>query len=178
MFAITAFVVRTYHWKVPLLDDDWFAKGETAFADGRLITAVADCRNALVYSPHNSNFQFHLARALAATGQTEETRSYLLNLLPESPGSRGINLELAEIAAWNGEMTEALRYYHSAVYGVRESDPLAMRWLVRHDLCGFLLDRGATAEAQPEVIALAQDAPAGDVVRQKDTGAFLLRANL
>jgi hypothetical protein len=63
MFAITAFVVRTYHRKVHVLADEWFTEGETAFADGKVIAAVADYRNALIYSPNNSNFQFHLARA-------------------------------------------------------------------------------------------------------------------
>jgi len=49
---------------------------------------------------------------------------------------------------------------------------------VRKELCQFLIDRGDIADAQPEVLALAQEAPAGDLERGKESGAFLLRTGL
>jgi tetratricopeptide (TPR) repeat protein len=176
MFSVTAVVSRLYHKKIHTLADQWFAQGETAFHAGDDKSAVSDYRNALVYSPNNSIFQLHLARALAAAGRLDEARSYLINLLAESPGNGEINLDLARISAREGAWLEAVRYYHSAIYGVWDVDPLVRRWNVRKELCGFLLDRGDVADAQPEVLALAQEVPSGDLERQKEAGDLLLRA--
>jgi tetratricopeptide (TPR) repeat protein len=137
--------------------------------------ALTDYRNALAYNPTNPLFQFHLARALAAAGRDDEARSYLLNLLSESPGSGEINLELARIAARNNTMADAMRYYQGAIYAEWASDPIAMRWQVRRELCETLLNRGQVKQAAPEVIALAQNTPADDAVRLTIVAQLLLR---
>jgi tetratricopeptide (TPR) repeat protein len=178
MFIVTGVVTRAYHKRIHTLADHWFAEGEQSYQAGDTAAAVASFRNALVYSPDKPEFQFHLAQALDALGNYGEAQSYLLNLLAESPGSGDINLALARIAAHNGSITDAMRYYSSAIYGVWDKDPLATRWDVRFELCKYLLDQNATTEAQPELIALAQETPSGDREREKKAGALLLRANL
>jgi tetratricopeptide (TPR) repeat protein len=177
-FAFTAFLSRMYHHKTHELADEWFAKGEESFQSHDIAAALTDYRNALVYSPDNTKFQFHLAQALAADGRGDEARSYLLNLLSESPGSGEINLELARIAARQGAMPEALRYYHGAIYGVWDTDPIAERWRVRRELCEFLLDRGAANQAVAEIIQLADNTPPEDLDRQKIAANLLSRAQL
>jgi len=175
MFSVTALVSRLYHMKIHTLADQWYAQGDAAFHAGDAKTAIVDYRNALVYSPNNSVFQLHLAQALVSAARFEEARSYLVNLLAESPGSGEINLELARISARQRAWLDAVRYYHSAIYGVWDADPLVQRWNVRKELCRFLLDRGDVAGAQPEVLALAQEVPPGDIQRQKEAAALLLR---
>ncbi|HTS13994.1 MAG TPA: tetratricopeptide repeat protein [Candidatus Limnocylindrales bacterium] len=177
--ALTAFISRLYHKDVHVLADQWFAKGESEFASGKIKNAVVDYQNALVYSPGNSSFQFHLAQALLADGEGEKARVYLLNMLSESPGSGQINLALARIAASKKATTQdAIRYYNAAIYGVWEEDPIVMRWDVRRELCDYLLTHGMISQAEPEIIALAQEVPSGDVVRQKTAAALLLREGL
>lgn len=178
LFTVTALVTRLYHKKVHTLGDTWFAKGESTFQSGNAALALVDYRNALVYSPNNPLFQLHLAQALAAANREEEASTYLVNLLAESPGSGEINLELARISAHRNEFLSAVRYYHSAIYGVWETDPLVKRWNVRRELCEYLLHRGDVTDMQPEVIGLAQEVPSGDLKRQKEAGAYLLRAEL
>ncbi|HXW55152.1 MAG TPA: tetratricopeptide repeat protein [Candidatus Cybelea sp.] len=180
--ALTAFVSRMYHKDIHVLADQWFAKGEASFRAGRPGDAAKDYRNALVFSPGNPVFQLHLAQALIAAGEYEQARSYLLNLLAESPGSGEINLALARIAARDarhGEsVQDALRCYYGAIYGVWNSDPLARRWDVRRELCEYLLGRRMLNQAQPEIMALAQDVPPGDTKLQKQAAALLLRVSL
>lgn len=178
LFSVTALVARLYHKKIHTLADQWFAQGEAAFRAGEVSGALSDYRNALFYSPNNPIFQLHLAQALAASARLDEAKSYLINLLAESPGSGEINLELARISARKAETLDAVRYYHSALYGVWDIDPLTRRWHVRRELCEYLLGRGDVSDAQPEIIALAQEVPAGDLGRQKDAGALLVRASL
>ncbi|MGD0427229.1 MAG: tetratricopeptide repeat protein [Candidatus Acidiferrales bacterium] len=175
LLALTALLSRMYHKKIHTLADAMFAQGEADEQAGQVKLALADYRNALAYNPSNPPFQFHLAKALAAAGRGEEARSYLLNLLSESPGSGEVNLELARIAAHNNSMADAMRYYQGAVYGEWASDPIGMRWQVRRELCEFLLSRGAMKQAAPEVIALEENTPAGDVARLKVVAQLLLR---
>jgi tetratricopeptide (TPR) repeat protein len=179
LLTLTAFISRMYHKEVHVLADQWFARGEAHFQVGDAADAVKDYRNALVYSPGNPVFQLHLAQALIAAGKDAEARSYLLNLLTEFPGSGEINLELARIAAREkGSMQDALRYYYAAMYGVWDSNPIQMRWDVHRELCEYLLVLGNANRAEPEIIALAQDVPPGDIARQKEAAALLLRAKL
>jgi Flp pilus assembly protein TadD len=176
LLAFTAFISRMFHKKVHTLADDWFAEGENDVQRGDAVHAVVDYRNALVYSPGNPVFQLHLAQSLMTAGRAKEAESYLLSLLTESPADGEINLELAR--ATTDSMPDALRYYHGAIYGVWQRDPIVMRWNARRELCEYLLARSTVAQAQPEIIALAQDVPAGDVDRQKAAAALLLRGNL
>jgi tetratricopeptide (TPR) repeat protein len=185
LLALTALLSRMYHKKIHTLADAMFAQGgadeqaattlEGQAKAAQLKAALADYRNALAYNPSNPIFQLHLAKALAAAGRGEEARSYLLNLLSESPGSGEVNLELARIAAHNSSMADAMRYYQGAIYGEWDSDPIAMRWQVRRELCEFLLSRGAVKQAAPEVIALQENTPAGDLARLKIVAQLLLR---
>jgi tetratricopeptide (TPR) repeat protein len=169
-----------YHRKYHVLGDEWFARGDQDFHSGDAAAALSDYRNALLYSPGNSNFQFHLAKALAATGRNDEARAYLVTLLSDSPGSGEINLELARIAAHDGPkmMPDALRYYHAAIYGVWDTDPIAMRWQVRKELCDYLLDNNATNQAESEIIALADNTSPEDFGGLETVGNLLLRARM
>ena len=175
LLALTALFSRMYHKKIHTLADAMFAQGEADEQAGQVKAALTDYRNALAYNPSNPLFQLHLAKALAAAERGEEARSYLLNLLSESPGSGEVNLELARIAAHNSSLADAMRYYQGAIYGEWHSDPIAMRWQVRRELCDFLLSRGAVKQAAPEVIALQENTPAGDPARLKIVAQLLLR---
>ncbi|HEY0704122.1 MAG TPA: tetratricopeptide repeat protein [Candidatus Acidoferrales bacterium] len=170
----TAFVTRMYHKKVHTLADDYFSYGEERFQAGDTAAALTDYQNALVYSPNNTKFQFHLAEALAAAGRYDQARPYLLALLSEAPGSGEVNLQLARIAAHNGAMSDALRYYQGAIYGEWPDDSVAMRWHIRHALCEYLIAKKAIGQATPAVIDLAENTPDGDVGKQKIVGQLLL----
>lgn len=178
LFSLTAVVTRLYHNKIQSLAGQWFGAGEASSQSHNVTAALVDYRNALVYSPDNLLYQFHLARALASAGHGDEARSYLINLLAESPGSGDINLELARIAVQQNQKGDALLYYHSAIYGVWDQDPLQQRWNVRRELCEYLLKLGDVNDAQPDLIALAQEVPPGDTQRQKEAASLLLRAGL
>jgi tetratricopeptide (TPR) repeat protein len=176
----TAFASRMYHKKYHVLGDEWFARGEQDFHSGNATSALSDYRNALLYSPGNTNFQFHLAKALAATGRNDEARAYLVALLSDSPGSGETNLELARIAARGGPkmMPDALRYYHAAIYGVWDADPIGMRWQVRKEFCEYLLGNNAMNQAEAEIIALADNTSPEDFAGQKTAGNLLLRSRM
>jgi tetratricopeptide (TPR) repeat protein len=177
LVSITAVLSRMYHKKVHTLADILFAQGELDMQHGNIEAALTDYRNAVAYNPYNTRFQFALATALAAADRRDEARAYLLNLLSESPGSGEDNLELARIAARGKSISEAVRYYQGAIYGEWTGDPIGTRWQVRRELCEYLLNRVGVNQAIPEVIALAENTPHGDIPRLQIVGPLLLRTH-
>lgn len=175
LVAITAFLSRVYHKQVHTLADGWFAQGQLDMQAANTTAALTDYRNALVYNPNNTRFQFSLATALADAGRGNEARAYLLNLLSESPGKGEVNLELARIAAQGNQVADAERYYQGAIYGEWDANPIATRWQIRRELCEFLLNHEFTRQATPEVIALAENTPPNDAQRLEIVGQLLLR---
>jgi tetratricopeptide (TPR) repeat protein len=178
LFAFTAFIARQYHRTVHRLGDQWFAKGEAAMQAGRTSEAVADYRNGLVYKPDDDTFQFHLAIALAQAGRENEAQQYLLTLRTESPGSGPVNLALARVAVNLKDHADAISYYQNAIYGVWLNNPLSQRWDVRRELSEYLLSQHDIQDAEPVLIALAQETPPNDPSRENITGGLLLRARL
>jgi tetratricopeptide (TPR) repeat protein len=177
MLVVTAFLNRMYNKTVHTLADSWAAQADASMKASDYNAAIAQYRNALVYSPSKEAYQFKLAQALADTGANDnEAQNYLLALWTESPGSGPVNLELARIAARKSTGTaEALRYYHSAIDGEWPESPVSRRWDVRLELCDYLLKTGRLEQARVETMSLADNTPAEDVTHQIVVGNLLLR---
>ena len=174
-FTLTGFVTRFYHTKEQALAQEWFARGEDDLKANRASAALEDFRTALVYSPDNDLFELRLAQALAAAGRDQEARAYLLHLWSREPGSGRVNLELARLAAQDGNIADAARYYHAAIYGAWEEDPSLQQRNTRLEFVQFLLGRNDTREAQAELMALAATSPAKDVALHVELGTFFLQ---
>ena len=178
LFVLTGFIVRIYHDVEKGLAQDWYTRGEEDLRAGRVRPAQADFRTALSYSHDNARYQLRLTQALMAAGQAREAgteaRTYLLNLLEGEPGNGTVNLELARLAARNHAISDALRFYHGAIYGEWNDDPVVRRRATRLELVEFLLDAGQKASARAEMIALADDLPA-DPALQTTVGNLLLQ---
>ncbi|HMD85590.1 MAG TPA: tetratricopeptide repeat protein [Terriglobia bacterium] len=178
LFVITGFAVRVYHAVERGFAEDWYTRGEEDLRAGRAEAALADFRTALSYSHDDERYQLRLAQALMAAGQSRgagsEARTYLLNLLEHEPGNGTVNLELARLAARDHAVSDALRFYHGAIYGEWDDDPVLRRRAVRLELVEFLLDAGQKDAARAELIALAADLP-DDPPLQTKVGDLLLR---
>jgi len=134
--------------------------------------ALDDFRAALVYDPDNSEYQLNLARALRETGRLDESEAYLLHLWNASPQDSAINLALGRLEARRGSIDDAIRYYHSAIYGAWTSDPEQNRRKTRFELIDFLLQQPAWPQAQAELLSLAQVMPPDPTQRVKLAGMF------
>src|ERR1700730_13933340 len=123
-FGITGFAARLYHGRRAELARSWFDHGNAELKAGRAAAALSDFRAALVYAqrelPPDEQQQYELdfVQALIATGNSDEARSYLLDMWERAPGNSRVNLELARLAARTGNDADAKRYYDGAIYGV------------------------------------------------------------
>jgi tetratricopeptide (TPR) repeat protein len=150
---------RIYHTQREFLGNRWFARGTVDLKGRRFEPAVAEFRNALLYSPDNYSYQLNLAEALLWLNRRNEAYSYLLSLWERQPENGTVNLELARIFARQGQRENAVRYYHNAIYAIWNNDPDVQRRNARLELIEFLLKENARPQAQAELITLAANLP-------------------
>ena len=129
----------------------------------------------MLYSRDDYTYQLNLAEALLGLGHTGEASAYFLNLLDREPEDGVVNLELARIATKQGETNQAVRHYHDAVYAAWSSDQEWQRRDARFELIQLLLRINAKADAQSELIALAENV-GDDPALQERIGDLFLRA--
>lgn len=154
-FAAVGALSRVYHAQQDALGNRWFRRGVNDLKAGHFEVAVTELRTALLYSRDSYSYQLNLAQALMGMKKMNEAYAYLINLWEREPEDGAVNLELARIAAERGEIDQALRYYHNAIYATWPGDEEKERRETRLELIGFLLKINAKAQAQSELIALA-----------------------
>jgi tetratricopeptide (TPR) repeat protein len=159
-FVAVGRLVSLYRARQKVLAASIYRQGLADQQSGLLNMAIEDFRAALIYDPDNDQLQLSMGRALRDSGHLDEAEDYLETLWERAPQDSTINLALGRLAARRGDIQEALRYYHSAIYGVWRSDADANRLQARFELTEFLLLKNAFPEAQAEVIGLLPTLPA------------------
>jgi len=160
-FVATGFIVRGHKARQHQLAQRWFSRGNQDLSRKASLQAEDDFQTALAYAPDNDAFRLRLALALMQGGRLDEARVHLVNLWETRPGDATVNLQLARVMARLGHSDDAVRYYHGAIYGVWDSDPLDKRQDARFELAQYLLNTRQTSAAQSELIALSAESPAG-----------------
>jgi tetratricopeptide (TPR) repeat protein len=174
-FVAVSGLSRAYQAQREALGQRWFSRGLADLKAQRFDSAVMEFRSALLYSRDDYAYQLNLAEALIGLKRTSEASFYLVNLWDRQPEDGLVNLELARIAAQQGQTEQALRYYHDAIYSAWPSDQESKRREARLELVEFLLSTRGKAQAQSELIALEENM-GDDPAQQERVGDLFLRA--
>ncbi|HEX5235460.1 MAG TPA: tetratricopeptide repeat protein [Silvibacterium sp.] len=137
----------------------WRANGERALKSGHPKEAIEALRSALEYAPGQRDLEVELAMALAAANRNLEAAAYFNSLLDTQPGNGLIHLQLARLAAKQGNATLAVEHYQRALDGTWEGDGYQRRLSVRLELAGYLISRKNFPQAQSELRTAAGNAP-------------------
>ncbi len=159
MFVVTTFASGAYRTRRQQLAREWYTRGEAELSAGRSETAIRNLRTALAYSRDDPRYSLRLAEALVSAGRTDEARSHLFYLAQTQPGDAMVNLELARLEASGGDVSEAIRYYRNAVYGVWDQRSEYHRVEVRMELARFLMQHNDLSGARNELVSAAADVP-------------------
>jgi tetratricopeptide (TPR) repeat protein len=133
----------------------WKRRGEEALQNHNATAAVYDLRTALGYKEDNPATEVELADALAQAGRLQEATSYFNTLWEKQPGNGNINLQLARLAARQGQRATALERYQAAIYGVWEGDGTVRRRQVRLELVQYLIQENRFGDARDELLIAA-----------------------
>lgn len=136
---------------------EWHRRGLDDLARGDPRGAAIAFRRATMKQRGERRYVLALADALVRQGHDDAARRALLGLRELRPEDAAVNLALARLARRQGALTEAVRYYHHAIYSPG-ADPAASR-PIRFELARMLLDAGDRARATAELIAASLDLP-------------------
>jgi tetratricopeptide (TPR) repeat protein len=146
---------RGYRSQRASLGGRWFSRGVADLNAKHYDAAVTEFRAALLYSRDEYSYQLNLAEALIGLGHTGEAFAYLVNLWDREPDNGLVNLQLARILGQRGQIDQAVRYYHNAVYAAWPPGQEGKRRETRLELIELLLRAKRQGDAQAELMALA-----------------------
>ena len=148
-------------------------RGEMALRSGQPNLAINFFRSSLSFRRDDPVVGLNLAESLIAENRLDEADSYLQNLWDRQPQDGTVNLNLARLAAHRNQSTDALRYYHNAIYGIWSAEPVQNRISARFELVGFLLQQNAVTQAESELIAMESGLPEDSKLHAKVGQLFL-----
>ena len=156
---LTYFLFGSFSRHRDVLSRRWRADGERALKSGHPKIAVDDLRSSLEYAPGHRDIEIELAMALAASGRDLEATAYFNSLLEAQPGNGLIHLQLARLAAKQGNASLAEEHYQRALDGTWQGDGYLRRLAVRMELAGYLISRKNYDQAITELRTASGNAP-------------------
>ncbi len=173
LFVIALFVTASFHRHQASLGKEYFRRGEAALSAQHADEAITDFRAALSYAPERREYRLRLGRALLLANHDKEALAHFKDLWESEPGDGELNLELARLAARSGNMADALRFFHGAIYGLWGQNPTENRQEAWLELIQFLLGEHANTQAQSELLALSANLPADASVNAEVAALFM-----
>jgi tetratricopeptide (TPR) repeat protein len=184
LFAITAllavltnYLYQSYASHQVALANRWLQRGDQAMREGKPQAAIDALSSALAYAPSDRGTAIKLAEALASAGRVQEATVYFNALLESQQGSGLINLQLARLAARQGNESQAIDDYQKAIYGSWEGDGYVRRREVRFELINYLIAHNRLDQARSELLVASGNAPEDDISVQLEIARLMEQAN-
>ncbi len=183
LFAITAvlavltnYLYQSYASHQVALAARWLQRGDQALKDNKPQAAIDALSSALAYAPGDRSTAIKLAEALASAGRIQEATVYFNALLESQQGSGVINLQLARLAARQGNESQAIEDFQRAIYGNWEGDGYVRRREVRFELINYLIANHLLDQARSELLVASGNAPADDISVQLEIARSMEQA--
>jgi Flp pilus assembly protein TadD len=183
LFAVTAllavltnYLYQSYASHQVALAARWLQRGDQALRDNKPQAAIDALSSALAYAPNDRGTAIKLAEALASAGRVQEATVYFNALLESQQGSGVINLQLARLAARQGNESQAIEDYQKAIYGNWEGDGYVRRREVRLELINYLIAHHRLDQARSELLVASGNAPSDDISVQLEIARTMEQA--
>jgi tetratricopeptide (TPR) repeat protein len=169
IFALTWLLFQSFEDHRQDLGRRWKSRGEQALHRGDPRDAIEALRSALAYVPSRDT-EIDLATALADAGKTQEAIAYFNTLWDSSPGDGLINLQLARLAARQGDRKLAVQHYQEALDGTWQGNGYNLRREVRLELARYMIANGDNANARTHLLIASSNAPEDPQIKLQIAG--------
>lgn len=170
----TGFVSSAYKRERESLGQEHFELGRALAAKGQPQEGIEEYRQALIYSPDETEYRLSLARALIGAKRLNEAQAHLEQLLQEDPTNGVINLLLARVAVAQHDTKQAIDYYQRAVYEYWPVSEAPARRQARWELARLLDQTGNRSQYIAELMQLYSSASPSDAKEIVEIGSLLL----
>ena len=174
-FLIDTVLSRTERSESRTAAERDYVEGLRLLKQGRPLDAVGQFDEAITLARQNPAYPLARAQALLAAGLLPEAEATLTDLLQNNGTAGAPNLAMARVLAKEGKFTDAVAYYHRAIYGRWTEDAARNRLAVRSELVDFLMATHSTDGLLAELLPLEQEAP-GDLATQKQLALAFTQA--
>lgn len=175
LFAADTFLAKTEAKESRIESARLFKLGQSLLAEGHNTDAVDRFKDALEIERGNRDYQRALAQAELAAGQTADAEATLNDVLLNDSNDGTANLLLGRVLVKEGRTSEAISYYHRAVFGQWKDDAEGNRLKVRFELIDLLAQQDSKDELLAELLAV-QDKMPDDAATHLRAGRLFLIA--
>ena len=148
-----------------------FEEGRALLNASKNDQAIDRLTDAIEIDRTNRKYSRTLARAQMAAGDDSSAKATLKKLLESDSADGQSSLLMAEILCREQRYSDAVAYFHRAIYSHWSEDETANRQRARNELINLLAQQNSKQELLAELLALEQQAPA-------DLGARVRMGNL
>ncbi|HTV04457.1 MAG TPA: tetratricopeptide repeat protein [Acidobacteriaceae bacterium] len=174
--VLTYFLFSSFSRHRDVLARRWRANGERELREGHPDQAIDALRSALQYAPGQRDIEIELAMALAADNRNLEAMAYFNTLLETEPGNGLIHLQVARLAAKEGNAALAEEHYQQALDGTWGRDGYLQRLSVRLELAKYLISQKDYTRAQTQ-LRTASDNALNMPEKQMEIGELMEQAH-
>ena len=153
-----------------------FAKGSMLQRAGDMEDAIDSLREAHGLARDNTEYSLALVSALTTAGKTAEAEPLLNEVLQRRPNDGPANLAAARLRRRTADLSDALAYYHRAIYGNWGEDADPKRRAVRMELVHLLVEKNRRQELLAELITLEAEG-VSDSAFQKHLAQLFIAAD-
>jgi tetratricopeptide (TPR) repeat protein len=175
IFAADTFLAKTDRAESHIEAERLFAQGRELMKEGKSSEAVERINDAIAIERDNRDYQRRLAEAQYESGKYSDADSTLSELLSGDSTDGLANLTMARVQIKEGRMTEAISYFHRAIYGHWQKDAEGNRRGARLELIDLLAQQNAKEELLAELLPLEEDTPP-DAEMRMHLGELFLQA--
>ncbi|HTR34539.1 MAG TPA: chloride channel protein [Bryobacteraceae bacterium] len=151
----------------------YFKAGNELVEQGRNEEASEQFRDALSIAPQNAQYRLALGLSLELSDHPTEALVYLDELVKRDPDNGPANLGIARIRAAQRQISEAVTYYHKAIYGSWPAGGDQNRMQARLELAEFLRKNSQGTQAVAELLAALGPA-AHNAEEKRNIGRLLM----
>lgn len=173
LFVCDAFLARMEQSEEQAEAARLFQEGQVLARRGRNTEAAAKFQTALSTAPGTRDYQLALAQALLDAGKLPAAEAALSDLLQHNSTDGAANLALARVLVKEGRISEAISYYHRAIYGQWKESARDNRVRVRFELVDLLAMQNSKEELLAELLPLQESAPDDIQTRERIARLFI-----
>ncbi len=136
-----------------------YRQGRALMQQGDNNQAIERMEDAIAIERDNRGYLQSLAEAQFAAGKLDDAQSTLTDLLASDSTAGAASLLMARIAGEEGRFTEAVSYFHRAIYGHWNDHEMENRRRARFELIDFLAKHNSKEELLAELLPVQDYAP-------------------